>query len=216
MTVKSKRTLNRKRIVQIAVTLADKEGTGALSMRKLARELGVEAMSLYHYVANKEELLDHMVDSVFGEIELSDERSWKMAMRQRAYSARAALLRHPWAVALLDSRANPGPATLRHHDAVLGSLRTAGFSVALAAHAFSLLDSYIYGFVVQELNLPFGTQEELEEVADNILEQAPMNDYPHLTELMSEHALKEGYTYANEFEFGLELILRGLEQALEK
>jgi len=208
-------SLNKERVFRVAVEFADEKGVASLSMRKLAKRLGVEAMSLYHHVANKDEVLDGMVDLVFSEIELpAVTAEWRSAMRQRATSARAALLRHPWAVGLLDSRANPGAATLQHHDAVLGNLRAAGFSVALAAHAFSLLDSYIYGFVLQESNLPFGTSEELEDVADTILQEMPADSYPHLTELMVEHALKPGYAYADEFEFGLELILEGLERSL--
>ncbi len=204
--------LTRADVLQAAVALADEGGVAALSMRKLAEKLGVKAMSLYHHVANKDEVLDGMVDAVFSEIALPiDKIDWKTAMRQRAFSARAALLRHRWAVGLLDSRANPGPATLNHHDAVIGTLRGTGFSVAGAAHAFSVLDSYIYGFVLQELSLPFETSAELGEVAEAILEQAA-TDYPHLTELTTQHALKPGYAFANEFDFGLELILDGLER----
>lgn len=207
--------LTKAQVLRAAVVLADEEGVAALSMRKLADKLGIKAMSLYHHVANKDEVLNGMVDAVFREIELpASGANWQAAMRQRAFSARAALLRHRWAIGLLDSRANMGPATLRHHDAVIGSLRAAGFSVALAAHAFSALDSYIYGFVLQELNLPFETLDELGEVAETILEQAPIDDYPHLTELMMGHVLKPGYAYGEEFEFGLELILDGLERWL--
>lgn len=202
-------------VLWAAVTLADEAGVASLSMRKLAEKLGVKAMSLYHHVANKDEVLDGMVDAVFGEIELPVVGAdWKTAMRQRAFSAREALLRHRWAVGLLDSRANPGPATLKHHDAVIGNLRGAGFPVVLAAHAFSALDSYIYGFVLQELSLPFETPDELGEVAQSILEQTAA-EYPHLTELIVERTLKPGYAYGNEFGFGLELILDGLERLHE-
>ena len=153
-----------------------------------------------------------MVDLVFGEIELPAKGAdWKTAMRRRAFSAREALLRHRWAVGLLDSRANPGPATLTHHNAVIGNLRGGGFSVAGAAHAFAVLDSYIYGFVLQELNLPFETPEESVEVAEAILEQTAAA-YPYLTEITLEHILKPGYAFGNEFAFGLELILGGLER----
>jgi len=213
----SRSPLTKEQVLQAALRLADEEGITSLSMRKLAERLGVKAMSLYHHVANKDEVLDGIVDAVFSEIALPTYKDdWRTAMRQRAISAREALLRHRWAVGLLDSRLNPGPATLRHHDAVIGRLREAGFSVAAAAHAFSVMDSYIYGFVLQELNLPFGTSEELEEVAETILEQMPADAYPHLTELMVEHALKPGYAYASEFEFGLDLILGGLEKIRDK
>jgi Tetracyclin repressor-like, C-terminal domain len=134
-------------------------------------------------------------------------------MRQRAISARDALTRHPWAVGLLESRANPGPATLRHHDAVIGTLWQAGFSIALAAHAFSVIDSYVYGFALQALNLPFDTSEELENLAAAMLRELPADQYPHLTEMIAGHALQPGYSYANEFDYGLDLILDGLERA---
>lgn len=209
--------LSRERVLHTAVALADEAGVAALTMRKLAGRLGVEAMSLYHHVANKDEILGGMVDLVFAEIELPESSDdWKPAMRRRALSARAALSRHPWAIGLMDSRVDPGPATLRHHDAVIGSLRHGGFSVAMAAHAFSLLDSYIYGFVLQELNLPFDGPEELEEIGETMLRQMPADAYPHLTELMVEHALKPGYAYADEFAFGLELILDGLERSRDR
>ena len=131
-------------------------------MRKLAQELGVEAMSLYHHVANKDDILDGIVDVVFSEIDLpTNDIDWRAAMRQRAISARQALRRHPWATGLMESRSTPGPATLRHHDAVLGILRNAGFSIELAAHAFSVLDSYVYGFALQESSLPFQTPRNL-------------------------------------------------------
>jgi AcrR family transcriptional regulator len=147
--------LTSERVLQAAVALADREGVGSLSMRRLARELGVEAMSLYHHVPGKQALLDGMVDLVFGEIELpAADGDWKAAMRRRAVSAREVLARHPWAIALMESRHTPGPANLRHHDAVLGCPRQAGFPVALTAHAYSILDAYIYGFALQEASLP--------------------------------------------------------------
>ena len=206
--------LSRERVLRAAVAFADERGIGALSMRKLGEALGVEAMSLYNHVANKDELLDGMVDLVFSEIDLpSDAADWKTAMRERALSARQALARHPWAIALMQSRTSPGPATLRHHDAVIGSLRKAGFSIETAAHAFSLLDSYIYGFALQEASLPFDTAEETAEVAETIMSRFPADEYPHLTELTLEHVLQPGYDYGNEFEFGLDMILDGLEQA---
>jgi AcrR family transcriptional regulator len=211
----SREPLNRERALSTAVALADAAGLGSLSMRKLAQELGVEAMSLYHHVANKEDILDGMVDVVFAEIELPSEGTeWKTAMRQRAESARAALTRHPWAISIMDSRSSPGPATLRHHDAVIGSCRKAGFSVKMAAHAFSLIDSYIYGFVLQEVNLPFDDSMDLEGVVESMMMPFSADDYPHLVELTTEHILQPGYSYGNEFEYGLGLILDGLEAAM--
>jgi AcrR family transcriptional regulator len=206
--------LSRQRALSTAVALADAEGLGSLSMRKLAQEVGVEAMSLYHHVANKEDILDGMVDLVFAEIELpSDGTEWKTAMRQRAESARAALTRHPWAISIMDSRSSPGPATLRHHDAVIGSCRNAGFSVQMAAHAFSLIDSYIYGFVLQEVNLPFDDSTDLEDVVESMMLPFSAEDYPHLVELTTEYVLQPGYSYGNEFDYGPGLILESLEVA---
>jgi AcrR family transcriptional regulator len=205
--------LSRQRVLRAAVALADRGGVGSLSMRKLAQELGVEAMSLYHHVANKDDILDGIVDVVFSEIDLpSGDADWRAAMRQRAVSARQALRRHPWATALMESRSTPGPANLRHHDAVLGILRNAGFSVELAAHAYSLLDAYIYGFALQETSLPFSTPEETSEVAQTIMAEFPAEELPHLTEIAVEHVLQPGYDYGNEYAFGLDLILDGLDR----
>lgn len=206
--------LTRQALVDGAVALADANGIGSLTMRRLARELGVKPMSLYHHVANKDGVLDGMVDVVFSEIDLPpDGAGWYSAMRERANSARAALIRHPWAIGLMESRTEPGPATLRHHDAVIGCLRRAGFSIEMAAHAFSVLDSYIYGFVLQEINLPFSTTEETHELTKAILQQFPVGDYPHLVEMAAEHILQPGYAYTNEFDFGLDLILEGLQRS---
>jgi len=133
-------------------------------------------------------------------------------MRRRAIAAREALARHPWAIGLMESRRTPGPATLRHHDAVIGCLREADFSILMTAHAYSALDSYIYGFALQQASLPFKSSDEVVEVAENIFSTFPADTYPHLAELMVEHALRPGYDYADEFEFGLDLILDGLER----
>jgi AcrR family transcriptional regulator len=204
-------------VLQAAVALADDSGIESLTMRKLGQALGVEAMSLYHHVANKDALLDGMVDLVFAEIELpTTGTGWKSAMRQRAISARAALRRHPWAVALMESRRTPGPANLRHHDAVIGCLRRAGFPVALAANAYSLLDAYIYGFALQEASLPFKDPQETTEVAQEIMAAFPADAYPHLTELAVQHVLQPGYDYGDEFQFGLDLILDGLERTAQR
>ncbi|MFC7447705.1 TetR/AcrR family transcriptional regulator C-terminal domain-containing protein [Rhodococcus daqingensis] len=206
--------LSRDEVLRAAVGYADEHGIASLSMRKLGEALAVEAMSLYNHVANKDDLLDGMVDHVFGEIVLDPGASgWRQAMRLRAISAREVLSRHRWAIGLLDSRSSPGPATLRHHDAVLGSLRAGGFSVPMAAHAFAVLDSYIYGFALQEAALPFEGPQETEDLAQAILDGMPADEYPHLTELAVEHVLQPGYAFGNEFEFGLDLILDGLERS---
>lgn len=203
-------------MLEAAVRLADEEGAEALTMRKLARSLGVEAMSLYHHVADKEEMLDGMVDIVFGEIPLPEGLDWKDAMRDRAYALRETLLRHPWAVSLLDSRRNQGLAALRHLDWVLSSLSDGGFSITLAAHGIALLDSYIYGFVVQEIALPFDESEDVSEVAAEMLEKMPVDLFPHLAAMGREVASQPDYAFGNEFPYGLELILDGLERALKE
>jgi AcrR family transcriptional regulator len=214
---RERQPVSRERALQVAKALADAGGLEALTMRRLAEELGIEAMSLYHHVPNKDAILDGMVDLVFAEIELpSATLDWRTAMRRRAASARAVLLRHPWAIRIMESRTTPGPATLAHHDAVLGSLRGAGFSIVLTAHAYAVLDSYIYGFVQTELSLPFQTTEETHEVAGAIFDQMPPGAYPHLAELAMQHVLQPGYSYGNEFAFGLSLILDGLERALDQ
>lgn len=198
------------------MTLADTDGLDQLTMRRLAEALGVEAMSLYHHVANKDDILDGMVDRVFAEIELTPRTAaWKEAMRQRACSVRAALTRHRWAIRLMGSRASPGPATLAHHDAVLGCLRHNGFSIALTGHAYSLLDSYIFGFVLTEQNLPFQTPEETKSVAAEMMKHFSVDQYPHLVELAVQRVLQPGYSYGDEFMVGLELVLDSLGRALQ-
>ena len=212
---KRRAALTRERILRAAIRLADRDGIESLSMRKLGQELGVEAMSLYNHVRNKVDMLDGMVDLVFSEIDLpANGVGWEIAMRKRAISARQVLLRHPWAIGLMESRATPGPATLRHHDAVLASLRTAGFSVDLAAHAYSILDGYIYGFTLTELTLPF-RNSEVAEVAENIMEGFRPGEYPYLGEMAVDRATKPGYNYGDEFEYGLDLILDGIKRATD-
>lgn len=209
--------LTRDRVLAAAVDLADTAGIEALSMRKLGDALGVEAMSLYNHVSNKSELLDGMVDVVFGEIDLPQaDADWRTAMRARAVSARQALNRHRWAIGVMESRSAPGPATLRHHDAVLGCLRRAGFSVVMTGHAYALLDSFIYGFAVQEASLPFDSPEEAEQVAHDILELAPTGEFPYLAELATERVLRGDYHFGDEFEVGLDLLLDSLERAIER
>jgi AcrR family transcriptional regulator len=206
--------LTRERVLHTAVHRADEDGIASLSMRKLGQELGVEAMALYHHFANKDDLVDNMVDLVFGEIEVPARGgSWRTAMRQRAIAVRDALLRHPWAIGLMESRRRPGSANLRHHDAVIGNLRAGGFDIALAAHAYSLLDSYIYGFALTKMNLPFDTSDSVADVAQSMLEPFPPDEYPNMVEILTDHVLKPGYDYRDEFEYGLDLILDGLERA---
>lgn len=205
--------LTRELVLGAALAHADESGIEALTMRNLAQALGVAPMALYRHVANKEDLVDGLIDLVFGEIDLpAAGADWKAAMRGRAISVRDALLRHRWAVSLMESRTSPGAATLRHHDAVIGSLRSAGFDMAMAAHAYSLLDSYIYGFAQTQMNLPFESTADIVELSQSMLAAFPVNEYPNLAAFITEHATKPGYDYANEFEYGLDLILDGLER----
>jgi AcrR family transcriptional regulator len=208
--------LSRERLLGAAIAVADTGGIAALTIRSLADELGVKPMSLYHHVANKEAIIDGIVDVVFGEIDLppADADGWRSALRQRAHSARAVLRRHPWATPLMESRSHPGPATLRHHDAVLGTLRRGGFPITLTAHAYSLLDSYVYGFALTEAALPFAPQNVGDATAD-FLAQFPAAEYQHLVEFAENHVLRPGYNYGDEFDFGLELIFDGLERQLD-
>ncbi|ASO20216.1 AcrR family transcriptional regulator [Actinoalloteichus hoggarensis] len=204
--------LNRGRIVTAAMELADEKGSAGVTMRATAARLGVEAMSLYNHVTGREDILDGMVDAVFAEIDLpSPQANWKTAMRARASSCYRALRRHPWAVGLLDSRGRPGSATLRHHDAVLGALRTGGFSVSMATHAVSLIDSYLYGFVIQERSLPFVDAAGFDGGAEDSLRDLPADTYPYLAEAIAAQADEAGHDHGEGFEFGLTLILDGLE-----
>jgi AcrR family transcriptional regulator len=204
--------LSKQRMVAEAIRLADREGVDGLSMRRLAGALGAGAMSLYHYVANKEELLDAMIDVVFEEIDLPpDDTDWQSAMRQRSVSARQVLARHPWAIGLMESRISPGPAHLRHREAVTACLRRAGFPVLMATHANWLLDVYVYGFALQEASLPFDTADEFADMAEDVyLPQLPPDEFPYLNESAAALVAAD-YDPAEEFTFGLDLVLSALE-----
>lgn len=209
--------LSRDRVLESAVAIADQSGIGALTMRSLAQKLGVKPMSLYYYVENKGAILDAIIDMVFSEVALpSTAARWAPEMRRRAHSIREALRRHPWAIGLLESRTSPGPATLRHHNETLGVLRHAGFSVALTAHAYALLDSYIYGFALQEAALPFKGRDTASEITAPIVELFSAGEYPHMVEIATEHVLKPGYDFGDEFEIGLTVILEALARWLPR
>ena len=202
-------------IIGTAVAFADANGIESLSMRKLAGELGVEAMSIYYHVPNKDALLDGMVDRVIGEIALpSLDGPWKAEMRKRAVSAHEVLLDHPWAIGLVDSRTNRAPESLRYYDAMVGCLLNAGFPMDLVGHALSAIDAYVYGFGIQQLNLPLQDEEQIAEVSEDLLAQLPEDEYPHMTRMIVEHALQPGYDFSAEFAWGLDLILDALEREL--
>jgi AcrR family transcriptional regulator len=220
--------LSKERVLQTAVAIARRDGLEALTMRRLADELGVGAMTLYHYVPNKETLLDGMVDIVFGEIELpTTDVDWRTAMRRRAISTREALNRHRWTVGLMESRTTPGLKSLRLHDAVLGCLREAGFSIELTIQAYSVQDAYIYGFALQEKSLPFETAEESAAVAEGQSREyvalarerqlgVLADEFPYLAEVVAGHVAKVGYDFDEAFEYGLDLILDALERRRER
>jgi len=219
-TAQAKAPLSRERIVLAAVELADREGIEAVTMRKLADVLAAGAMSLYYYVPNKDDLLDGMIDAVKGEIEPpASDGDWRTELRKRATSTRHALQRHGWAVGLMESRTQrPGPANLKLHDAVLGCLREAGFSIEDAIHAYSVQDAYIYGFALQEQSVP--AADEIADVVDRQVEHIESNPeiealaeaYPYLAEVVAGYVGPSGYDFGKEFEYGLDLILDALEQ----
>lgn len=212
--VSSRPALTRERVISAAVTLADRIGVDALTIRKLAVELDVKPMTIYHHVPNKESIIDGMVDLVFSEIDLPPtDLDWKRAIRQRAASARVVLARHPWAAPLMESRTTPGPATLRHHDAVLGCLRAGGFSIEMTAHAYAVIDAFVYGFALQEASLPATGGDQMADLAQEMAAAMPEGQYPRLVEFTTAHVLQPGYDFAREFDFGIDLILDGLEAA---
>ena len=206
--------LSRERILRAALDLADKEGIESLSMRKLAQELGVQAMSLYNYVTNKDDLLDGIVDITIGEIEVPTlTTDWKTAMRRRANSAHKVLLRHPWSTLEIVSRVNVGLANMRYVDATLGCLREAGFSFEMADRAWNTIDSHIYGFTLQELKFPFAPTEYSQAAKDGFA-LIPVHEYPYLNQL-TRHVIEGKYNGIHDFEFGLEIILNGLDRLRE-
>ncbi len=200
-------------MLHAALGLADEDGLESLTMHAIGRRLGVQAMSLYRHVENKEDLLDGLIDLVVSEVEVPmSSADWKAAMRQRAISARRVFARHPWAIGLVESQRHPHAVTLRHHEWVLGVLLEAGFSATLAGHAYTLLDSYIYGFALQEGSLTYGSPEEQAEAGQATLQQLPPDEYPHLARV-ARAFIEAGVEYGAGFEFGLELILDGIERA---
>jgi len=202
--------LSRERVLHAAIALADEGGIEALSMRRLAKELGVEAMSLYNHVANKDEILDGIVDLVTSEIDLpADGVDWKTAIRRNAISSRDVLLRHPWASGLSMSRQSGGPEQFRHSDWRLRTLREAGFSKDVIYHAFHILEAYVLGFTGLQLSFPY-KGEEFAGMATTFLQELPADEYPDLVEHVMQH-LEPHDGGEGGFELGLDLILDSLE-----
>ena len=205
--------LNKDVIVEKAVGLADRIGLGALTIRRLADTLDTAPMTLYHHITSKEKLVDSMVDRVFNEIaDPPEDQQWRSAIRTRCLSARKALNRHWWAASIMESRTTPGRANLRHHNSVIGCFRRAGFSVALTSRAYAVLDSYVYGFAFEEATLP-GPAQELVEATTDIIADLHLDEYPYMAEMAREHILQPGYSFGDYFEFGLDLLLEGLENS---
>ena len=205
--------LSRERILRAAIALADEGGIESLSMRKLGQQLGVEAMSLYHHVANKDDLLDGIVDAVTSEIEVpSDETDWKEAIRRTAISSHDLFLRHRWACSLMMRRARVSPDRMRWMEAVLRTFREAGFSAEMTHHAYHALDSHITGFTLWQVSMPFETKEELVDLAEGFLQEIPADEYPYVIEHAEQHMAPSSPDGKSEFEFGLDLILDGLER----
>jgi AcrR family transcriptional regulator len=210
--------LNRDRVLRAGIALADEHGIAGFSMRRLAQELGVVPMALYKHVASKDELLDGMVDIVFSEIEApAAGGDWKAELRKRAVSTRDALRRHPWAVGEMEGRGTHGPSNLKVHDAILGCLRAAGFSVEMTVRAMSVQDAYIYGFALQQIDMTPQTPEDFAAVAQQqMVDYAhALADYPNLVEVVGGYVAKAGYDYDAEFLFGLDVILDGLQRLLD-
>jgi AcrR family transcriptional regulator len=205
--------LSRERVLRAAIAVADSEGIRALTMRRLGQELGVEAMSLYNHVQNKDDVLDGIVDLVVSDIVVPPTGTpWRTAMRERALSAHAVLLAHPWAAMQMMSRFNIGPGMTRYLDNTLGRLREGGFSIEGALDAWNTLDSHLFGFTLQELNLPFEV-EQTQDVSAEFLEQMSIDEFPHVAEVVGRIA-QTGR--AEDFELGLDLILDGLERRLQR
>ena len=205
--------MSRDRVLRAAIQLADTSGIGSMTMRRLAQELGVEAMTLYYHVANKDDILAGMVDLVVDEMELpATDTDWRGALRATALSSYEVLLRHPWAASLILSGTSVSRARLRHMDAILGTLRGAGFSPEMTDHAYHALDSHIMGFALWVVGMNLGSDEQLAAKAADFLAELEREEMPHLAEHVEQHLKPRDPEDEGEFAFGLDLILDGLER----
>jgi AcrR family transcriptional regulator len=215
-TIEPRAPLSKERVLRAAVEFADANGIEALSMRRLAKELGVEAMSLYNHVANKDEILAGIVEIVASEVEVpADPANWKASIRQSAISAHDAFIRHRWACPLMMSTVAMIPSRMRWMEGLLATLRQAGFSPNLTHHAYHALDSHITGFTLWQVSMPFETKAELVDLAEGFLQQIPADEYPYVIEHAEQHIAPSSPDGKSEFEFGLDLILDGLERLRE-
>ena len=213
MAANTRPPLNRDLVLEGAVALADEIGIEALTIRKLAESMGTKPMTIYYHVPSKDEIIDGMVERVFAEIERPPaDGDWLVGLRQRCVSARAVMNRHPWAAPLMESRTSPGPENLGHHEAVLACLRRGGLDWQMTAHAYAMIDAFIYGFALQEASLPSQAEGEFVAAAEEISAVFDAETYPHLVGLTVEHVLQPGYEFSDTFEFGLDLILERLKE----
>ena len=204
-------SLSRDQVLDGAVALADDVGIDALTIRRLATALGTKPMSIYRHVPSKEQIIDGMVERVFAEIERPPaDGDWIDALRRRCLSAKAALNRHPWAAPLMEARTSPGPETLGHHDAMVACLRRGGLSWQMVAHAYAMLDAFIFGFSLQEATLPSHAEGEFVAAAEDLVIAMDADAYPHLVAFTAEHVFQPGYDFSDSFEFGLDVILEGV------
>ncbi len=209
------RKLTPQAVVTTALALADRHGLEALTMRGLAKELGVEAMSLYHHFAGKDALLDAMVDRVYAAILLPEASGqWRAELRRRSVSVRQVLHAHPWALPLMESRRAPGPANLAYHEANIACLRAAGFTPEQVAHAYAIVDAFVYGFVLQEATLPFESGDEAAAMIEQDAFGEALASYPNMVWFTQEVILGPGYSFTREFEPGLDLVLEGIQSRL--
>jgi AcrR family transcriptional regulator len=205
--------LSRERVLSAAIALADEAGIESLSMRKLGQALGVEAMSLYNHVANKDEILNGIVDIVAGEIDLPPPGTdWKAALRRIALSAYEVLVKHPWAANLVLSASGISESRLQYMEAILGTLRRAGFSAEMTDHGYHALESHIMGFTLWEVGMNLGSREDLQRLASAFLERLSADEFPYLSEHVEQHLKPRRPDDEGEFAFGLDLILDGLER----
>lgn len=209
-------TLNQDRIVNAAIEIADAGGIGALTIRRLAAVLDTKPMTIYYHLPSKHHILDGMVDVIYSEIYAPTiENDWRSEVRRRSVSARKVLADHPWATALMESSETPGPANLRHHDEMVACLHHGGFPMGMVVEVYTLIDSFVFGFALQESNLPFASDTDLSDLARETIEP-PRELYPHLAELNSHLMRRPGFSFRDTFELGLDILLAGLESAKER
>ncbi|WP_439563611.1 TetR/AcrR family transcriptional regulator [Microcella sp.] len=206
-------TLDRDRVIAAAITLSDRSGLDSLTIRALATELGVRPMAIYNYVASKDELLDDLVDHVFTEVYLPSGSDWRAELHRRSASLREALARHRWALPVMETRANPGFATLANHEAVIDVLRGAGFSLTATAHAYAVLDAFVYGFALQESML---TTAGLTDRAASGAQSMNLTRFPQVAELATLFVDPSVHAFAASFDVGLALVLDGIERLTDQ